>query len=509
MSERKLETFGTRWGFIAAAIAMAVGTGNIWRFPRVAGENGGGAFLIAWVVALLLWSIPLLMAEMVIGRKTRQGTVGAFRDFLGKKFTWMGAWVGFVALGVMFYYSVVTGWTIKYFTLAVSGVLTSPDMDVAKVEAIWNTFTNTPSQTILFHAIAMLVGGYIIYNGVTKGIERWTKIMIPTLFLVLILIAIRALTLPGAMAGVEYFYTIDWSKLLEANTWLQAFTQSAWSTGAGWFLLMTYAIYTKKKSDVGLNVFVAAFGNNTASLIAAFAVIPAIFALSPSVEYAHTALAAGNNGLTFIYLTNLFSHMPAGQLVASVFFFALAVAAVSSLISMIEVGVSNLINAGMSRQKATKFVVVAGFILGIPSAYSINFLDNQDWAWGVGLLVSGLITSIAIMKYGVEKARQEINHEGSDMYIGVWWSWCIRLFPVMFLFIFGWWTYQSITWYPDNWWHPFETFSTGTMVFQWLVLFVIVYLANNWLADYFNQGKATLDDDDTPVAKGGNHNVSQ
>lgn len=490
----KKEQWASRWGFIAATIGMAIGTGNIWRFPRIAANNGGGSFLIAWTVALMVWSIPLLMAEMVIGRRARLGTIGAFRDFVGKKYTWMGAWIAWICLAIMFYYSVVMGWCIKYFTLAVSGAFTR-GMTTEQTNAIWNAFTSSPSQTIFFHLVSITIGGYIVYKGIAGGIEKASKIMIPMLFVLLIIAVIRALTLPGSIEGVKYLFTPDFADLTQPKIWLEAFTQSAWSTGAGWGFIITYSVYTKEKSDVSLNCFLAGLGNNSASLVAGLAVLPTIFALSSTPEMASKALTSGNTGLTFIYLAQLFPTMTGGRLLASIFFLAMALAALSSLLAMIEVGVRVLMDAGLSRQRAAIYTTVCGFVMGIPSAWSIKFLDNQDWVLGVALLVSGLFCSFAIMKYGVEKARtEEINNPWSDLYIGKWWSWCIRLFPVMFIIIFGWWIWQAVTWYPDNWWAPFETFSVGTILFQFAIIFIVLLALNNWLA--VKIGKASHDDEE-------------
>lgn len=488
MSQNK-EQWGSRIGFIAAAIGMAIGTGNIWRFPRVAAANGGGPFVIAWTIALFVWAIPLLMGEMVMGRKTGLGTIGAFRDFVGKKYTWMGTWIAVVCLGIMFYYSVVMGWCVKYFTLAISGVF-QPGITITETEAIWNVFTATPSQTILFHFISMLIAGFIIYKGVSGGIEKASKIMIPTLFVLLIIAVIRSLTLPGALKGLEYLFSPNLEMLAAPKIWLEAFTQAAWSTGAGWGFIITYATYTKYKEDVAGNCMIMGFGDNLGALIAGMTVLPAIYALAPTAEFAADALSSGNTGLTFIYLAQLFTKMPAGGALAAIFFLAMAVAALSSLLPMIEVGVRNLMDMGHNRNKATLYIIVSGFLLGIPSAYSLNFLDNQDWVWGVGLLVSGLFVSFALMKYGVEKARnKDINTDWTDFKVGKWWSACITLFPVFFVIVTGWWFMQAISWYPDDWWNPFEVFSAGTIIAQWVVLFIIAVLTNNWLADRIGEGR--------------------
>lgn len=481
--KNKTEQWGSRWGFIAAALGMAIGTGNIWRFPRIAASNGGGTFLIAWTIALLVWSIPLLIAEMVIGRRTRQGTIGAFRDFVGKKFTWMGTWIAWVCVAIMAYYAVVMGWTMKYFGLAVTGALTRAEPTVQSFEAIWEGFLASPVQTSTYLIISFIIGGFIVYRGIKGGIERASKILIPSLFFILIVCAIRSVTLPGAAAGLTYLFKPDLSQLLTSTIWLQAFTQSAWSTGAGWGFIITYAVYTKEKEDIGLNCFITGFGDNSGSLLAGLAVIPAIFALSGTQAEVEGALSAGNTGLAFIYFARLFQEMPGGRLLATFFFLAMAVAALTSLLPMIEVGVRVLMDRGWTRSKATTGILTFGILLGLPSAISNQFLENQDFVWGVGLMVSGLFVAIAILRYGAERLRRdEINTEWNDLKIGRWWNWCIALFPVMFIFIFGWWIVQSIGWYPDNWWNPLETYSPGSIFAQFILAIAIFMIFNRWFA---------------------------
>ncbi|PAB59468.1 sodium-dependent transporter [Anaeromicrobium sediminis] len=487
MSQKK-EQWGSRWGFIAASMGMAIGTGNIWRFPRVVASNGGGPFLIAWTIALFVWAIPLLMGEMVMGRKTGLGTIGAFRDFVGKKFTWMGTWIAAVCLLIMAYYAVVMGWCFKYFTLALSGAFKA-GMTTADTQVIWDTFTTSPWQTIPLHFMSIAIAGIIIYKGVNDGIEKACKVMIPTLFVLLIGAAIRSLTLPGALKGLEYLFNPDFSLLSNPKIWLEAFTQAAWSTGAGWGFIITYAVYTKKKEDVAGNCMIMGFGNNVGSLLAGITILPAIFALSPSQEFTSQVLSSGNTGLTFIYLAQLFPTMPAGNIIAAVFFLCMTIAALSSLLPMIEVGVRNLMDAGFTRKKATVAIVAFGMIVGVPSAYSVSFLDNQDWVLGIGLLVSGLFIAFALIKYGVENIRTKyINTPWSDFKIGKWWSVCVKLFPVMFTILTGWWMLKAIGWSPDSWWKPFETFSVGTIIFQFVLYVVFAMATNNLFSSGIGKG---------------------
>ncbi|WP_422446804.1 sodium-dependent transporter [Thermoanaerobacterium sp. DL9XJH110] len=470
------ESFATRFGFIAAAMGQAIGTGNVWRFPRVATANGGGPFMVAYIVALLVWSIPLLMAEVVIGRRTRKGTVGAFRDLIGERYTWMGGWIVVVCFALGAYYSVTMGWTLRYFFYGLFGVL-KPGLDT---QALWDGFIASPLQGVLFHAISVGLAAFVVFRGVQGGIEKASKFMIPTLFLLLIIGMVRALTLPNAVGGLNYLFNPDFGKLLSGKVWLEAFTQSAWSTGAGWGFMITYAVYTKQKEDVACNGFITGLADSSAALIAAMAVIPTIFALAP--QNVNDAISSGNTGLTFVWLAKLFPEMPGGSVIATLFFLAMAFAALTSLYAMYEVTIRNFMDAGWSRKKAATWVVALSFICGLPSAININIFNNQDLVWGVALLVSGLMVAIAIMKYGLEKARIEDINAVSDIKINRWWNACITLFPAMFAVICGWWLYQEFTWYPDTWWNPFEVYSPATMFMQWGIVIIILLACNKTLA---------------------------
>ncbi|ADL07142.1 sodium-dependent transporter [Thermosediminibacter oceani] len=478
MEESKAQ-WSSRVGFILASLGMAFGTGNIWRFPRVAAANGGGAFLIAFLIATILWAVPLLMMEMVMGKTTRLGTVGAFRNFCGKKYTWFGAWIGFCSVAIMFYYSVVMGWALRYFVYGITGAI-KPGIDS---ETMWKAFLNDPSQTILFHFISIAIAGFIIYRGVKEGLEIANKTIVPSMLVLLIVVMVWALTKPNAVQGLEYLYNPNLSQLLDAKVWLNAFTQAAWSVGAGWGLMLTYAVYMRDEDDIGANSFVVAFADSGSSLISAMAVLPLVFAVSPSVEVAKKALESGHTGMTFIYLTKFFPNLPGGTFFAALFFLALSIAALASLLSMVELATLNLQDMGIDRKKAAILVTVVTFLLGIPSAYSSWFLDNQDMVWGVGLLIAGVLYSLAAYRYGIDRVRTEIINPNSYVHIGKWWNYAIGGFPIMFAFVFGWWILQSITWYPKTWWNPFEQYSPATMVIQWSVVALVFYLANNWLAE--------------------------
>ncbi len=488
MSQKK-EQFGSRWGFVAAALGMAIGTGNIWRFPREAAQNGGGPFLIAWTVAMLFWAVPVLAAELVIGRKTRLGTIGSFRDFVGKKYTWMGTWVGLVCILIMCIYSVLTGWCMKYTTLALMGTFKS-GITTETTQAIWDNFTASPAQTLLFHALAIGLSGLIVIKGIKGGIEKACKIMIPTLFALLIVAAIRAITLPGAAAGLEYLFSPKWEMLASSRVWVEAFTQASWSTGAGWGFMITYAVYMRAHEDVAGNALIIGVGDNIGALMAGLVVLPAIFALSPSVEAATQTALTGGSGLTFVYLAQLFGTMPGGNIIALFFFAAMTLAAMSSLLPMIEVGVLNLMDMGLTRKTATIATITFGFLAGIPAAFSMTFFNNQDNVTAYGLWVSGLFIMFAIIKYGVEKVRkEEINTPWTDFDMGKWYTYCTYLAPV----VTAWLLFDTVKAMlgEQNRWQIFGTdWSLGTVLFQFALYLVFGLLTMK----YFNSkiGKGVL-----------------
>lgn len=312
--------------------------------------------------------------------------------------------------------------------------------------------------------------------GITKGIERMSKIFLPLLFLLLIFTAIRSMTLPGAIDGISYMFTPQWEYLVKASTWLQALSQSAWSVGAGWGLYATYAIYTKKRDDIAQNSLTAGLGNNSVELLAGLTIIPAIFALAPSPEYISQATSSGNTGITFIYMVELLNVMPQKYIFGVAFFGALAFAAFTSLVAMVELITRNISDHGIKRNKAIVITVGLIFLGGIPSAMNMSIFNNQDWVWGVGLLLSCFLYSFAAIKYGVEKMKEEIN-EVSFVKINKLWVYSIKYFiPALFVIVTGWWLYQATIWYPDTWWKPFEEANVGTIVFQLIIAFLIIPL---------------------------------
>ena len=466
---------------LASAIGIAIGTGNIWRFPRIAATNGGGVFIFLWMLFLFLWSIPLLFAESAIGRITRRGTLDSFATLMGKKGIWMGGFVALSTAGIMCYYSVVTGWCLKYLISSITGTVNArigPDY--------WHTFAGS-AQAEVFHLASAIIAGIIVLLGIRAGIELTSRLFIPILGIILVYSAVRALLLPGAFNGVRYLFQIDPSDLTHPRVYLEALSQSAWSTGAGWGLLLTYSIYSRSKEPVVENSIIMAVVNNTASILAALAIIPTVFAIFPAGEAEQVVRTTGesNTGFSFIWIPTLLGGDRGGQYMLVLFFLALFLAAMSSLIAMLEMAVRNLIDLGLNRTKATIAVTAFIALCGSPSAINSTFFDNQDWVWGLGLLINGFFFTLVIRHYGVRRFREQVVNlpDSKDIRLGkIFEPLILWIIPIQFVLLIGWWFFQSISWDAVNWWNPVSTFSIGTCLLQWGLAAVLVIILKPYLS---------------------------
>ena len=495
------EQFTSRWGLILAALGAAVGTGNIWRFPKEVASNGGSAFILVYILFLFTWSIPLLIAEFAIGKKVRMGTIGAFRKILGKKYLWMGIWMMIVSAAINFYYAVVMGWTVRYFWVAISGGITG-EVDTVQ---LWDSFISSWHMVVWFQMLSLAAGFIIVYYGVAKGIEKATKFMIPALFLLLVGAMIWSLTLKGSYGGLRYMFWAEWGALAKGETWIRALAQSAWSCSAGMGMGITYAVYMSKKEDIALNSFLTGFGDTSIALVAGIAVICTVFASVDTYSDATGILAEGGTALTFIYLTELFMKMPLGWLMAPMFFLAMSFAALTSLISGMEISTRNLMDFGWTRRKSVWVVTIVTFFLGIPSAaivLHINgapvpaFLDNQDLVWGIGLIVSGFFVAFSIWKYGASRFRRElVNTKWNDLKIGRWWDLVIKyLFPLQFVALFGWYFYQTWTTSSTEWWEAGST-AVILLLLEWAAILVICLLLNKKVGNKLDEVLAREEQD--------------
>jgi NSS family neurotransmitter:Na+ symporter len=306
---------------------------------------------------------------------------------------------------------------------------------------------------------------------------------------------------------------VDWENLNNAKLWLEALTQNAWDTGAGWGLVLCYAVYLRKKEDTALNAIVLPVANNVVSLMAGIIVICTVFAVVPelvgNLENDPQALAAypelaqavaegqelsadlvqqtifsqNNEGLTFIWMPQLFGTLPFGQVLMILFFLALSFAAFTSMVAMVESPTRALVDAGLTRKRAITIVGSVVFLCGLPSVLSMSFLKNQDWVWGVGLMLCGLFFAISVIPGGVRRFREEqLNHEDSDIRIGRWWDLVIGvLVPIQAVVLLVWLLYESWTADPDGWLAPFAEYNVGTVLLQFVLVLSVLILMNRWI----------------------------
>lgn len=383
-------------GFILAAAGSAVGLGNIWRFPYMTGENGGAAFVIVYILCVVLIALPLLFNEVALGRLTGKNPIGAIQSIKpGSVFLFAPILSIILCFVVLSYYSVIAGWTIGY-------IFTS----LANVSINFNEFISTPMYIIPLVAVFIAMTVYIVQGGVSGGIEKWSKILMPLLLVLILVVAIRSLTLPGAMKGVEYYLVPDFSKI-NGKVLLAALGQAFFSMSVGWGLMITYGSYLPKGQNIISAGIWIALADSVVALLGGLMVFPAVFAFGKSPK--------GGPTLVFDILPEIFRDMPAGNLVGAGFFLLLCVAALTSSVSMLEVPVSYFVDEKKwNRKKAAWIVGGLAFLLGIPSALSqggssaavpflanmkllgaTSFLDILDYIFGtVSVVVISLLLSV-------------------------------------------------------------------------------------------------------------------
>jgi len=484
------QRFSSRLAMLLSALGIAVGTGNIWRFPRIAAQNGGddgaGALLIAWVIFLFLWSIPLIIAEYMLGARYRKGVIGAFAASMGKRFAWMGSFVGFVAAAISFFYAVIVGWALYYLVHTLFYPLPADNMQSL---AVWEQF-QFGGLPYFFHFLAVGLGALAIWKGI-RSIEKVNMVLIPILLLIIIITFIRSITLPGAFEGIAYLFRPDWEQLAKPEIWLQALTQNAWDTGAGWGLFLTYAAYMKKEHGTVKNAFITGIGNNTVSLLMAIIIFSTVFSVlqhgqgytdQQVLEVMKTSGPA-STGLTFIWIPQLFGTMQFGKALAIMFFLGLSFAGFTSMISMFELSARIFVDRGIKRTKALWIIIPVVYLLGLPSVWNLNFLSNQDFVWGIGLIISGIFIAVSIIVSGIRKFSQSVGEESFQNF-GQWWEAIILYFvPVAGTLLLFWWMSLAATKFaPGEWYNPFNPFSIMSCLVQWFVVIAVFITWNKKIA---------------------------
>ncbi len=390
-------TFGSKLGMVAAAAGSAVGLGNIWRFPSEAADGGGAIFILIYLACILFFGIPLMIAEFIIGRASKTNASGAFDKLSpGTQWKWvgrLGVLTGFVILG---FYMVVCGWTVSYFMQSVSGNL----HNVSDFSANFNALlANSPKQ-ILLMAFFVLLTAYFIFAGVQKGIERSAKTMMPILFLLLIILGAKALSLPDAKAGIDFLFKPDFQEV-KSTVFLDAMGQAFFSLSIGMGCMMTYASYFKDSTNLTKTAVQVSFLDSLVAILAGLVIFPSAFALATNPDTIVSDLVAGGPGLLFITVPELLSQMQGSMVWSAMFFLLLSLAALTSTISLMEV-VTLYIHEEqrISRKKALAFVVAGVLVLGTISAISSQFFNLLDvFSAKVMLPVGGLFISLFVGWY--------------------------------------------------------------------------------------------------------------
>ncbi|PQJ36233.1 neurotransmitter:Na+ symporter, NSS family protein [Salinibacter sp. 10B] len=424
--------WGSRFGFLMAMLGAMVGAGNIWRFPYIAGEQGGGAFILAYLALLIILAIPGLIAEVALGRYTGRGVIGAFRKIVDSRgLVGLGVVVLLVNVVLMSYYAPVVGWTLYY---AVHSLLLTFSQAGFSPEAFWQSFQNSLFLNIGMHTTVMAMVAGVLYFGIRRGIERLVVYAVPGLILALLAITIRALTLPGAAEGLIFTFDIDWGALARGETWVTALGQALFSTGLGWGIALTIGSYLPKYDDIpiGGGLFTV-IGNSSVGLLAAFAIFPIVFAYGVD--------PASGSELTFVSLPQVFPQMAGGALWAILFFIGFFLATFTSAILITEVGVTTLNEETNWSREQTVFGVCGGiWLIGLASVYSsavFGFLDFVFGNFGLPLATLSIIGAIG-WSLTPEKLRVLEVNRNAGIYVGPLWNPIIKyVIPVVMLFILG------------------------------------------------------------------------
>ena len=360
-------SFGSKFGVIAAAAGSAIGLGNIWRFPYVVGENGGGAFLIFYLGFIVLIGMPVMLSEFIIGRKAQRNPYGAFQVLKpGKPWYLVGLMGVLSAFLILAFYSTVAGWTLDYLYESVRNSFHAKNP--GQLDAMFNNFISDNYKPVFWQFLFMLLTAGIVIAGVEKGIERYAKILMPLLLVIIIILCIRAVTLPKAGEGLSFLFKPDFSKI-NANTILEALGQAFFSLSIGMGALITYGSYISKKDNISSSAAIVSGADTLIAIIAGIAIFPAVFAFGIQPD--------SGPDLVFKVLPNIFLQMPGGYYFSIIFFILLTVAALTSSISLLEVAVAFFVeHTKMNRLLCTIIATVIITALGIFCSLSFGLMSD-------------------------------------------------------------------------------------------------------------------------------------
>ena len=430
------DTWGSKAGFVLAAAGSAIGLGNIWGFPTVAGQNGGAAFLLIYLAAVALIGAPVMLAELIVGRRTQRNPVGAFKA-LAPRSAWVfvGGLGVFTGIMILSFYSVIAGWTLSYIFKTIAGTFKAG----ADTGVIFNELAGSAVPAISWHLLFMILTIYVVLGGVRDGIERWTRVLMPVLFALLVLLAVRAVTLSGAEAGLSFYLKPDFSKVT-GTVVLSAIGQAFFSLSLGMGAMITYGSYVSKRDDLVSSAGWVTLADTTIAILAGLIIFPTLF-------HAGLEPGAGGPGMVFVVLTSLLSSIPpapyGGVIFGTGFFLLLGIAALTSSVSLLEVVTSWAVDErGMSRRKAAITLGLTTFMIGIPSALAngavswlttlpgigMDFLSFMFMLFGqYSLVIGALLISLFVgWVWGVRAAGEEVRENDGKFPLGRTWAFLIR-----------------------------------------------------------------------------------
>ena len=433
MSERG--SWGTRAGFILAAAGSAVGLGNIWGFPTRVGQGGGAAFVLVYLVCIVLICFPIMVSEIVIGRRTQQSPVRSFAALRPGSHWWLVGALGVTAgFGILSFYSVIAGWTVAYAWFSLTGGASGGEQDAA---AFFADFTANAPVNVALTLLVLAATAAVLLGGVRAGIERVTKTLMPALVGLLALLAARAVTLPGAAEGLAYYLRPNLSSLLDVSVYNAALGQAFFSLSLGMGCILTYGSYLRKQDGIAASAVWIVALDTLIALLAGFIIFPAGFSIAGFDP------GSSGPGLIFVVLPRLFAELPGGGLFGTTFFVLLTMAALTSTISLLEAPVAHCVDSrGWSRKRAVLLVTLGVFLLAVPSALGngavpllsalpgvgLDFLSLMATVWNdFALPIGGLCTALFVgWAWRIDEAHAELRLHGAWFPAPRAWTFLVR-----------------------------------------------------------------------------------
>lgn len=435
------DQWNNKLGFLLAAIGSAVGLGNLWRFPYVAATNGGGAFLVPYFFAIITAGIPILILEYTMGKTYRGGAPVTWAR-INRKFEWLGWFQAIVAFVIGTYYFAIIVWVLSYVGFSFTQAW-GADPSTFFVEYLGLTdsalnFGGIRTNLIIPFVIIWAVVAFVMYKGVSKGIETICRICLPVLMVLTLILVIRGVTLPGAVDGLEYMFKPDWSKLMDSSVWVAAYGQIFYSLSIGFAIMLAYSSYLPRETDVVNSAFITATANHGFEVFAGIGVFSIMGFMAMQQGVAVEDVAASGIGLAFMTFPTAISELPALNALFGVCFFgALLTAGITSMVSILQAVISSFHDKfDIEHKRAVTLVLVPTFLISILfiTGAGMNILDIVDaFINNIGVATGGLIEVILITRFfNPEKLRQEAN-EFSNFSIGKWWIYSLKVVTTIVL----------------------------------------------------------------------------